>query len=96
MAGRSENDDHPIVTTEVPDTTPFNENISTLTDAIGSPEITRKELIQAEIGPPATPDQNSTLFTNESIIDDVYNSNGDLGPPRNDRDLGPPRNDQGM
>ena len=58
MSGGSENYDHPVVTTYVPATPSVNANMSTLTDAIGSPEIPRRELIEAEIGPPATPDQN--------------------------------------
>ena len=70
MSGGSENDDHPIVPTNIPTTSYFNDNMVTMTGAIGSPEILRIELIESEIGLPATPEKNLTIFTNESIIDD--------------------------
>ena len=39
MSGGSENDDHPIVPTNIPTTSYFNDNMVTMTGAIGSPEI---------------------------------------------------------
>ena len=80
-AGGSENDDHPLVPTDIPYTQSSNDNIITITYSIESPEIPRRELVVAEIGLPATPDQNSTVFANGSIIDDGYYSNRYLVPP---------------
>ena len=55
-AGGSENDDHNVIPTEIPTTTSIDSNIITLTDAIGSPEMPTRELIESEIGLPATHD----------------------------------------
>ena len=84
MAGGSENYHHPVVPIYIPATPFINSNMITITYYIGYLEIPRREPIEAEIGLPGTPDQNSTLFTNEGLIGDGYNSSRYLGPPRND------------
>ena len=83
MACKSEKYYHSVVPTEIPATPYGNDNMSTLTGVIGYPTIPRRELIEDKIGLPATPSQNSTLFTNESIIDVGYDSSRYLGPPHN-------------
>ena len=83
MEGGSENDDHLVFPTDIPATPYVNYNMSTLNEAMGPPAMPRREIIESEIGMPITLDQNLTLFTNKCIIDDGYNLNGDLGPPRN-------------
>ena len=70
MVGNSENYDHTVIPTEITVSPSDNANMITLTAAIVHPIITRREIIEAEIGLPATIDQNLTLFTNKILIDD--------------------------
>ena len=83
MAGGSENDDHLVVPTEISATPSYDANTSKLTDYVGSLAMPRRDLIESEIGLPATPDQNLTAFVNESLVDDGYDSNREHGPPCN-------------
>ena len=70
MSGGSENYHHPVVPIYIPATPFIDSNTITLTDSIGYLKIPRREPIEAEIGLPDTPDQNSNLFTNEGLIGD--------------------------
>ena len=80
MTGESINEDISVIPEDFPGKNLSNASISTITYAIGLPEMTTRILTGVKIGLPATLEKNGQIMFDGNLNNEEYNSSVELGP----------------